>query len=183
MSPDAAVAASLAALNGGAPVEYAHYEVAFEGTPPKLVLPEPPAYDAPVSLCAWLTCVLQLDPAHPVVGAVKQGNHGATGHVVITRAGAPDIRLEPASAINTARQLLPILVWQLQPTDGEPYGFKDEHTRRIAHVLRLLCGTNTGITEAEETMNVVTHYLSNAVAVEGHTTYGSSAERLSLIHI
>ena len=77
----------------------------------------------------------RLDPVHPVTGAVHQGLRGAEGHVEIRRAGAPSIRFEPAGAINTTRRLMPILAWQLQPTDGEPYGFKDEHARRIAHVL------------------------------------------------
>jgi hypothetical protein len=179
MPPDTAVAASLAALNGnGPPVQFAHYEVTWtDGKPPKLELPDAPAYDDPIGLCAWTTCVLRLDPAHPVTGAVHQGLRGAEGHVEIRRAGAPSIRFEPAGAINTTRRLLPILAWQLQPTDGEPYGFKDEHARRIAHVLRLLCGASAEITEAQETAGIIGTYLSGAVPIEDHTTHGSSAQR------
>jgi hypothetical protein len=178
MPPDTAVAASLAALNGGPPAQHAHYEVTFtDGKPPKLLLPDVPAHDDPVALCAWTTCVLRLDPEHPVTGAEHQGLRGAEGHVEIRRAGAPSIRFEPAGAINTTRRLMPILAWQLQPTDGEPYGFKDEHARRIAHVLRLLCGASADLTEAQETTGIIGTYLNGAVAIEGHTTYGSTAQR------
>jgi hypothetical protein len=178
VSPPSAAVASLHALNGGAPVRHVVYEVTSTDTkPPKLVLPDVPAHDDPVALCEWTTCVLRLDPRHPVRGAVHQGLRGPEGHVEIQRVAAPAIRFEPATSINTARRMLPALAWQLQPTDGEPYGFKDEHARRIAHVLRLLCGASTEVTEEQETAGIIGAYLSAGVAVEGHTTYGTSAQR------
>lgn len=73
--------------------------------------------------------------------------------------------------------MLPAHGWQLQPTDGEPYGFKDEHARRIAHVLRLLCGSTTEATEAQETTAIIGTFLTAAVPVVGHTTYGTGAQR------
>lgn len=166
------------ASNGSAPVHRAVYEVTFtDGKPPKLVLPDVPPHDDPVALADWTTSVLRLDPQHPAIGAVHEGLRGPEGHVEIRRAGAPSIRFEPAASMNTARRLLPALAWQLQPTDGEPYGFKDEHVRRIAHVVRLLCGASTEISEAQETAGIVGTYVSAAVPVEGHTTYGTSAQR------
>jgi hypothetical protein len=164
--------------NGNGPAHGPGYEVTFtDGKPPKLVLPDVPQHDDPVALADWTTSVLQLDPRHPVIGAVHEGLRGPEGHVEIRRASAPPIRFEPAASINTARRLLPALAWQLQPTDGEPYGFKDEHARRIAHVLRLLCGASIEVTEAQETAGIIGTYLSSAVPVEKHTTYGTSAQR------
>ncbi len=144
---------------------------------PKLILPDVPVPDNPAGLAAWLTSVLRLDARHPVTGAVHQGLRGAEGHAKISRAEAPSIRFEPAGAVNTARRLLPILSWQLLPTDGEPYGFKDEHARKIAHVLRLLCGISAELTEAQETIGVLGTFLSGAHVVEGHTIYGTGSER------
>lgn len=43
---------------------------------PKLILPDVPAHDDLAGLCAWLTCVLQLDSQHPVTGAAHQGQSG-----------------------------------------------------------------------------------------------------------
>jgi hypothetical protein len=178
MPPDTADAASLAALNGGPPVKNAHYEVTWtEGPKPKLVLPDAPAYDDPVGLCAWLTCVLQLDPAHPVTGAVREGLRGPEGHAEIRRAGSRAIRFEPIALVYTARRLRPVLGTQLLPTDGKPYGFTDAHAADVAHVLQLLCGATDNATEAEETAGVVGTFLSSAVPVEGHTTYGTGAQR------
>ena len=154
------------------------YAVTFTDTkPPKLVLPEVPAHDDLSGLCAWITPVFRFDPNHPAIGAAHQGQRGPDGHVVIQRAGADSIRFEPASAVNTVRRLHPALSWQLLPTDGEPYGFRDEHARRIAYVLRLLCGMSTGKTEEQETAGIIGTFLSGATPVEGHTTYGTSPQR------
>jgi hypothetical protein len=154
------------------------YSITFtDDKTPKLVLPDVPAHDDLAGLAAWQTGVLQFDPNHPATGGVHEGSRGADGHAVILRAGAPPIRFEPASKANTARQLLPTLSWQLLPTDGEPSGFKDEHCRRIAHVLRLLCGVSTAPTVAQETAGIVRTFLSSAYADEGHTTHGTGGQR------
>jgi len=156
----------------------ASYAITFtDSKPPKMVLPDVPAHDDPTGLAAWLTGVLQLDPAHPVVRAVHEGLRGPEGHVEIRRARAAPIRFEPAAAMNSARRFLPVLAWQLLPTDGEPPGFRDEHCRRIAHVVRLLCGVSTGVREADETAGIVGVFLAAATALEGHTTYGTGAQR------
>ena len=144
---------------------------------PKLVLPDTPAHDDPAGLCAWLTSVLRLDPQHPITGAVRQGVAGPEGHVEIRRAGAPPIRFEPIAAIYSPRRLFPMLDSQLLETDGEPYGFKEEHTRRIAYVVRLLTGLAEGLTAEQETAGVIGTFLSAATPLEGHTTYGDTTER------
>ncbi len=144
---------------------------------PKLVLPDVPTHDDHLGLTAWITCVFRLDPRHPATGATHEGLRGQEGHVSIRRASAPSIRFEPAALISTARRLLPALSWQLLPTDGEPYGFKDEHGRRIAYVLRLLCGASASLTEADETAGIVGTFMQGADAIEGHTTYGGAPLR------
>jgi hypothetical protein len=141
------------------------------------VLPDVPGHDDQAGQCAWLSAVLRLDPAHPVTGAVHEGLRGAEGHVVLRRAGAPDIRFEPASTLSTSRRLRPALTWQLQPTDGEPYGLKDDHCNRVAHVARLLCGACAAPNEAAETAAIVGTFLSDAIVIEGCTTYGDGAAR------
>lgn len=154
------------------------YVVTFtEGPNPKLVLPDLPAHDDPGGLCAWVTCALRFDPQHPATGVVREGDPGPAGQLEIRRAGAASIRIEPLAAAYKAQRLVPILGSQLQPTDGEPYGFKDEHARRIAHALLLLAGPSTGQTAAQETAAIVGTFLSAAVAVEGHATYGTGPQR------
>lgn len=148
---------------------------------PKLILPDVPEPDDAAGQAAWLTSVLRLDPRHPVTGARHQGQRGPDGHVVIRRAEAPAIRIEPAELMTSGRRLLGVLPFQLIPTDGEPYGFKDEHARRIAHVTRLLCGIADSLTEAQETTGIVGTFLSDATAIEGHTTYGETGERFAAL--
>lgn len=145
--------------------------------PPKLVLPAVPEHDDPAGLCAWLTSVLRLNPQHPVTGGVRLGVRGPDGHAELQRAGAPDIRFEPNAAIYTPRRLLPMLDSQLAETDGEPYGFKEEHARRVAYVIRLLCGAAGAMTANQEAAGIIGTFLSAAVAVESHTTYGTTAQR------
>jgi hypothetical protein len=182
MAPDTAVAASLAALNGGPPVQHAHYEVTWtDGKPPKLLLPDPPGHDQPVALCAWLTCVLNLDPAKPVTGAVHQGKLRTLGHVEIRRLDASPIRFEPAKLINTARSLRAELVWQISKTDGEPYGFTDANAGRIAYVLRLLTDGHAHTTDVQETTGIISAYLAVAVRVEGYTTFGKTVQRYEAV--
>ena len=83
--------------------------------------------------------------------------------------------------LSTSRRLHPALTWQLQPTDGEPYGFKDDHCNRIAHVARLLCGTCAAPVEAAETAAIIGTFLSDAIVIEGCTTYGATTERYQAI--
>lgn len=143
----------------------------------KLTLPEVPAHDDLPGLLAWLTSVLRLDAQHPVTGAKHEGLRGQGGHVELRRAGVPPIRFEPAATISSARRFLPALGWQLHPTDGEPYGFKDDHCRRIAHVVRLACGVCSAPDAAQEAAGIVGTFMSRAEAVEGHSTYGTPSQR------
>jgi hypothetical protein len=117
----------------------------------------------------------------PVVGAAHQGLRGPDGQVEVRRAGDLSIRFEPAGSVSTARRLLTQLGWQLQPYDGEPYGFKEEHARRIAHALRMLCGIAREADELEEIGGVVATFLSSAVPVEGCTTYGGTENRFAAV--
>ena len=168
------------ATPAGAPTQNGRraYAVGFTDTkPPKLVLPAIPAHDDLPALLAWTTSVLRLNPAHPVTRVTHQGRRGQDGHIELRRAGAPAIYFEPASAVNSARRLLPALGWQLHPTDGEPYGFKDEHCHRIARVLQLACGVCKAPDAATEAAGIVGTFTMYAEAVEGHTTYGESGQR------
>ena len=154
------------------------YAVTFTDTkPPKLVLPDPPAHDDLAGLLAWTTSVLRLDARHPATAVAHQGRRGQDGHIEIRRAGLPAIYFEPASTINAARRFVPALGWQLHPTDGEPYGFKDEHCRRIAHVLRLAAGVCAGPDATQEAAGIVGTFTMSAEAVEGFTIYGTSGQR------
>lgn len=167
---------ALAAVNGAGQGD--PYAVTFtDSKPPKLVLPEVPAPDDLAGQLACITSIFRLDPRHPATGVVHEGKPGPDGHVHITRAGAAPIRFEPASIVNSARKFLPALGWQLQPTDSEPYGFKDEHCRRIAHVLRLACGASKAPDAAQEAAAIVGTFLGRSEAIDGHTGYGTSPQR------
>jgi len=168
--------AELHAIAGGRTTDDVSGVVTFD-TKGKLVLPAVPAHDDLAGLLAWITNVLRLDPQHPATGTTHEGKTGPDGHVHITRAGAPPIRFEPASVVSSSRKFLPTLGWQLAPTDGEPYGFRDEHCRRIAHVLRLSCGTSKAPDAAQEAAAIVGTFLGRAEAVEGFTAYGTSPQR------
>jgi hypothetical protein len=170
------VATELAVIEGGM-AGTGSYGVTFAGKPPKLVLPEAPLHDDLPGLLAWLTGVLRLDQRHPVTSAAHQGLRGQNGHVELRRAGVRAIRFEPASEISSARRFLPALVFQLHPTDGEPYGFRDENCRRIAHVVRLACGVCAAPDEAQEAAGIVGTFMLRAKPVEDCTTYGTAAQR------
>lgn len=148
---------------------------------PKLVLPKIPPRDDTPGLCGWLTSVFHLDPDHPVTAAVQHGPRGPDGHVQVRRAGLPSIFFEPAGSVSTARRLLTQLGWQLEPTDSEPYGFRDEHARRIAHVLRLLCGASQEGFEIAEAWGVVVTFMNDAIEVEGFSTYGATGQRYEAV--
>ena len=143
----------------------------------KLVLPVVPEHDDLPGLLAWLTTVLNLDPAHPVTDVRHEGQRGPEGHVHITRAGAGSIRFEPARAISTARQMLPALIFQRHLSDGEPHGFRDQDCRTVAHVITKACGVCAAPDEAQEAAAIVGTFTFRAEPVEGFTTYGTPAQR------
>jgi hypothetical protein len=123
--------------------------------------------------------VLNLDQSHPVVSAVHQGLSGALGHVVLHRLEAPEIRFEPASKISTASKMADELVWQLLPTDGEPYPWTNNQAVTIARVIRLLCGAEKGSTTAQETEHIIGTYLECAIRQEGYT-HQTAAQRAEM---
>jgi hypothetical protein len=161
-----------------APPRFEDFEVGFtDDKTPKLILPDKPAVHDLAGAKGWLTVVLNLDRSHPVIGAAHQGLRGPEGHVVLRRPEVPDLRFEPAALLSSSRRLLPALIAQLLPSDGEPYGFKDEHCRRIAFVVQRLCGAEQSATEAQETAAIVGDFLLDAQAIEGHRTYGDRAAK------
>ena len=153
------------------------YQLLFDAKG-KLLLPQLPAHDDPAGLCAWLTCVFNLNPAHPITAAVHEGLRGPEGHVVISRAGAvPAIRFEPASRINTPAKLIETLSWRLLPTDGAIHALTSSHCRDISYALRMLCGAYETITAEQEAEGIVGTLMHEAIPVEGFTTYGTSGQR------
>ncbi len=145
----------------------------------KLTLPELPAHDDLTGLCDWLTEVFALDRSHPITSGRREGLRGPDGHVHLSRIQAPPIRFEPASKINTPARLVEVLSWQMLPTDEAVRAFKAEHCREIAYVIRMLTGLANTISEIDEVQAIVSDLLSDAEPVEGHTTYGTPAQRYS----
>jgi len=143
----------------------------------KLTLPATPALDDRAGQCAWLTAVFALNRAYPVTGGAREGLRGAAGHVVLHRAGAPDLRFEPATHLNQPPRLIEDLSWQMLPSDGAVPALKGEHCRAIAHVVRMLTDAAQEVTDAQQTAGIVGTFLNAAEAVEGLTTYGNSAQR------
>jgi hypothetical protein len=143
----------------------------------KLLLPDVPAHDDHGGMCRWLTSVFNLNPTHPIIGGKREGLRGPEGHIVLERAGAPAIRFEPASKINTAAKLIENLSWRMIETDGAVHALKGEHCRSIAHVVRMLCGAHEAMSEKQEAAAIVGDFMLAAVAVEGFTTYGNSEQR------
>ena len=153
------------------------YQVLFDNKG-KPVLPVIPKLDDVAGHCAWLTSVFNLDPKHPITGGRREGLHGPEGHVNLTRADAPPIRFEPASKINTPAKLIETLSWRMTHTDNAVHALTSEHCRQIAHVIRMLCGATSTITEAQEALAIVGTFLQGAVPAEGlHTTYGTPSQR------
>jgi hypothetical protein len=152
------------------------YEVTLDGN--KLILPAVPKADDLAGMCGWLTAVWSLSPAHPVTHASKLGVSGPDGHVVVARAaGAPEIRFEPASKLNTSNRLTEALTWQTIPSDGPLHAFGPPHCRTIAYVVRMLCGAHETISADQETIGIIGTFLQDAEPVEGCTTYGTPAQR------
>jgi hypothetical protein len=162
-----------AGRNGSAPDGY---RILFDDKG-KLLLPEIPAYDDPAGLCAWLTCVFNLDSAHPITAGVREGLRGPDGHVALRRASAPPIRFEPAARINNPTRLIEALSWQKLPTDGAVHALKTDHCREISHAIVMLCGAQETASEASEAEGIVATFMQGAEAVEDHTTYGTSGQR------
>jgi Bifunctional DNA primase/polymerase, N-terminal/Primase C terminal 1 (PriCT-1) len=140
-------------------------------------LPQPADREDFAGHCAWLTAVFALDPGHPITGGERQGGRGAEGHVALARRAAPALRFEPASRINTPAKINEDLAWQTLPSDDAVPAFKGEHCRKIAHVIRMLCGIVDTWDAAQETEGIIGSYLSVAAEVEGFTTYGDSRDR------
>jgi hypothetical protein len=175
MPRDAAVA--LRALEGGAPIQRAHYELTFDDKG-KLLLPDIPAHDDTVGLCDWLTCVFSLNPAHPIIHGEWQGLRGPDGQIALRRAGAAlDLRFEPAKAINTPMRLIECFTGRKHTGDGMLPAFKGDHCRQISYVIECLCDTAAALSEEQEAAGIVSTYLGASVAVEGHSTYGNTSQR------
>jgi hypothetical protein len=156
---------------------HGRFEVTWDDRkPPKPVLPPLPAKDDLAGQCGWVAAALNLDPAHPITEAVHQGLSGGAGHVELRRLDADCIRFEPASKIGSASKLADELVWQLLPSDGEPFPWSNHQAVKIARVVKLLCGTSRKRTTAQETALVVITYVEAAEEVTGHT-YGSGGQR------
>jgi hypothetical protein len=143
----------------------------------KLTLPAVPAIDDRAGQCAWLTAVFSLDARHPVTGGAREGLRGALGHVVLYRADAQPLRFEPASRINQPPRLIEDLSWQTLRSDGAVHALKGEHARLVAHVVRMLTDAAQALDEEAQTRGIVATFLADAQAVEGHTTYGTTAQR------
>lgn len=142
-----------------------------------LVLPPAPGHDDHARLCAWLTGVFALNPAHPIIGGAHQGHAGPEGHVELQRAGCPPLRFEPASKINSPQRIHEALNWTMVPSDGAVPAFKSAHCRQIAHVVRMLCGLTDRMTAEDEAGGIVGTFLGAAQAIEGLTTYGTVPQR------
>jgi hypothetical protein len=152
------------------------YGVSFDDKG-KLKLPPKPEHDDVDGLCKWLTGVFNLDAKHPVTDGERQGLHGPEGHVELRRVGAPPLRFEPVTRLSNPTRLREVLEGCSLHTDGEAPGFKAEHTYAIAHVVRMLCGHFERLSAEAETVGIVDAFLGDAVAVEEHTTYGTTGQR------
>lgn len=146
-------------------------------TSSKANLPDVPAIDDLAGLCAWLTAVFALDPAHPITEGRRQGLAGPDGHAELRRAGAPAIRLEPWKVLNTPARLIETLSGWAIPTDGAVPALKGEHCRLIAQVVRMLCGASATLSVEQESASLVGVFLQATQALEGYTTYGTTGQR------
>ena len=144
--------------------------------PPKPELPELPAHDDLVAQCDWLTAVLHLDPKRPVTGGVHRGLAGGHGHIMLDRLDGPALEFKPASRISKGDTLSADLVWQLEPTDDEPYPWGNQQATKIARVVHWLCDASRAITSQQQTAQILTTFIEGSEQVEGNT-YGSTAER------
>src|SRR5207244_13478123 len=95
----------------------------------------------------------------------------------LRRAGAPQIRFEPATKLNSPAKLIETLSWQTVSTDGPIHALASVHCRQITYAVRMLCGADEEATYEQETEAIVGTFMHAAVAVEGSTTYGTSGQR------
>ena len=153
--------------NGAGPTRY---ECLFDDKG-KLLLPEVPARGDIAGLCAWLTAVFNLDPAHPITSGRREGLRGPEGHVALERASAGPIRFEPAAKINSPTKLIETLSWRMIESDGAVHALNTGHCREIALVVRMLCGASEAMTDEQEASGIVGTFMQSAIAVAGHTTY------------
>ena len=158
--------------NGGPP-EYA-VQVDDKGN---LALPEIPERGDVAGLCAWLTSVFALDRRHPITVGERQGKAGPEAQVALKRASAAEIRFDPITRLNTPAKLIETLNAYMLDTDEAVPAFKGIHCRQVAYVVRMLCGATTTLSAADEAAGIVGTFLSDALRVEGHATYGTSAQR------
>jgi hypothetical protein len=169
-----ALRAQQSSPNGQGPAD--RWSVMFDAKG-ALLLPEVADRDDLAGHCAWLTATFNLDGQHPITGGCRQGLAGPEGHVVLSRAEAPEIRFEPATRINTPAKLVEALSWQMTARDGAIHALKAEHCRQIAHVVRMLCAASGMTTAKQEAEGIIGTFLHSATAVEDHTTYGTPAQR------
>jgi hypothetical protein len=149
------------------------YEVRYErkGNTDHLILPPEPGLKDVAGQCAWITSVFALDREHPVISGERQGVFGPEGHVELRRAGAPSIRFEPVTRINTPMKLIESVTSRMLPTDGKVPPLKGEHCREIAYVVRMLCGAADAMSDEQETSGIVGTFMACAQPIEGLTTY------------
>jgi hypothetical protein len=147
-----------------------------EGSKRKLVLPDVPATDDVAGQCRWLTAVFNLDPTFPIKGGSMQGPKGPQATVVLARAGAPDLRFEPAKNINQPAKLIEDLSWHRQPSDGKVHAIDKNHCRDISHVVLMLCDASGALDAKGEAESIVGAFLLNAYRIEGFTTYGRGTQ-------
>jgi hypothetical protein len=153
------------------------FEVKWTETKPKKpILPDLPTYRDLDGQRAWMTAVLHLDPKRPIVGGTHSGLAGGRGHITLDRLDAPAIEFNPASRIGKGDTLGGDLVWQLDPSDGEPYPWTNLQATKIARVVRLMCDASRAVTSRQETVQILTTYIEAAEEVEGNT-YGTTGER------
>jgi len=164
---------TLRALDGGRRTEH---EVSYDEKG-KLVLPDVPAGADVAGLCAWLTRAFSLDRAHPITTGRREGLRGPEGHVVLDRAGAQSIRFEPAKLINAPAKLIETLSWMVTETDGAVPKLTGDHCRQIAYAVRLLCGASELLSAEQEAEGIIGTLMSEAVPIEGLTTYGTTGQR------
>jgi hypothetical protein len=156
--------------------EAARFEITYDAKK-NLVLPELPDANDRAALCQWLTASFNCDPRHPITEVEWQGPRGPEGHVVLRRRGARHIRFEPARQINQPMRLIEALSWYRIPSDWPVPGLRATHCSKIAYVIAVLADNTGAADEGEETLGIVSAFMQDAVAVEGHTSYGTSGQR------
>jgi len=168
--------AQRASSNGAGPSP-ASYTITIDDNG-NLKLPPAPALGDMAGLCAWLTCVFALDPRHPITKGERQGQLGPDGHVVLRRADAIPIRFEPVTRISSPMRLVETLASRMIPTDGMVPPFKGAHCQQISYVIRMLCGAQDTLSDAQETTGIIGTFLHGAVLAEVEiTTYGTTGQR------